>query len=64
LPVLLSDSFGSVSYSLDFSAPPVASGAGELTVGSTWYFQYWYRDPAGNGAFFNLSDAASATICR
>jgi len=49
---------------LDFSAAPVASGAGALTVGSTWYFQYWYRDPAASGASFNLSDAASATICR
>ena len=64
LPVLLSDAFGSVSYALDFSAAPVASGAGALTVGSTWYFQYWYRDPAASGASFNLSDAASATICR
>ena len=64
LPVLLSDTFGSVSYALDFSAPPISSGAGALTVGSTWYFQYWYRDPAAGGASFNLSDAASVTVCR
>ncbi|MCH2104384.1 MAG: M10 family metallopeptidase domain-containing protein [Planctomycetes bacterium] len=63
LPLQQSDSFGSVSYAVDFSAPPVSSGAGALTAGSTWYFQYWYRDPQAGGSNFNLSDALGGTFC-
>lgn len=29
------------------------------TAGSTWNFQYWYRNPAAGGSQFNLSDAMS-----
>ncbi|MFT4543101.1 MAG: hypothetical protein ACI841_001860 [Planctomycetota bacterium] len=29
---------------------------GAIAAGSTWHFQYWYRDPAAGGAAFNLSD--------
>jgi hypothetical protein len=25
--------------------------------GTSWNFQFWYRNPAGGGAGFNLSDA-------
>jgi hypothetical protein len=63
LPVVQSDSFGSVSYAVDFTAPPVSSGAGAFTAGSTWYFQYWYRDPQAGGANFNLTDALGGTFC-
>jgi Tol biopolymer transport system component len=31
-------------------------------VGTTRNFQHWFRDPAGGGAFFNLSDAISIAI--
>jgi hypothetical protein len=27
-----------------------------LTPGSTWYFQFWYRDPDAGGSNFNLSN--------
>ena len=45
---------GALSHELDVTAPP--SPAGQITAGSTWNFQAWYRDPSGGGAFFNLSD--------
>ena len=33
---------------LDFTAPPASGGAGLIDAGSTWFFQFWYRDnPAG-----------------
>ncbi len=31
-------------------------------VGTTRNFQYWFRDPAGGGAFFNTSNAMSIEI--
>jgi hypothetical protein len=31
-------------------------------IGSTRYFQYWFRDPMGGGAFFNTSNAVSLAI--
>lgn len=38
----------------DYSGPNSAGGA--ITAGSTWNFQFVYRDPAAGGAQFNLSD--------
>jgi hypothetical protein len=29
---------------------------GAFTPGSSWNFQFWYRDPPAGGAFFNLSN--------
>jgi hypothetical protein len=48
---------------VDFGSPPASTGPGALTAGSTWYFQYWYRDPLAGGANFNLSDALGGTFC-
>jgi hypothetical protein len=59
-PVVQSDAFGSVSYAVDNTAPPAL---GKIVAGSTWKWQYWYRDPMGGGAFFNLSDGLSVTYC-
>lgn len=28
----------------------------QCTPGSTWYYQFWYRDPTAGGSRFNLSD--------
>ena len=41
-------------HDLDIGSPPSASG--QITAGSTWYFQAWFRDPIGGGSAFNLSD--------
>jgi hypothetical protein len=35
-----------------------------INAGSTWKFQYWYRNPAAGGANFNLSDGLSVTFCN
>lgn len=43
-----------LTLALDNTSPPTASG--QITVGATWNFQAWFRDPAAGGAFFNLSD--------
>jgi hypothetical protein len=39
--------------------PPGAT----ITAGSTWNFQFWYRNPAAGGAGFNLSDGLSIRFC-
>jgi hypothetical protein len=52
--------WGDMIYSLDNSNPPAPSG--QLTAGSTWNFQYWFRDP-NTGANFNLSNGHSITFC-
>jgi hypothetical protein len=36
---------------------------GEILGGSTWRFQFWFRDIAAGGAGMNLSDAAVVTFC-
>ncbi len=52
---------GNVVHGVDFTTAPVQ---GIITPGSTQYFQYWYRNPAGGGAGFNLSDGLSVTFCN
>jgi hypothetical protein len=61
-PPLSADGAGSVSRLLDFNAPPAGGGPGRILPGTTWNFQWWYRDPMGGGALFNLSDALEATF--
>ncbi|MCA8981704.1 MAG: hypothetical protein H6831_03640 [Planctomycetes bacterium] len=40
-----------------FDANEPHAALGPVTAGSTWYFQYWFRDPAAGGAGFNTSRA-------
>ena len=51
---------GVLSHALDVTDPP--SPGGQITAGSTWNFQAWFRDPAGGGAAFNLSDGLNVTF--
>jgi len=62
-PVSPSDAVGTASRLIDFTAPPANSGPNAITAGSTWNFQYWYRDNAGGGAGFNFSDGLEAAFC-
>ena len=57
------DAQGNVYQPLDFNTPPFDSGLGMITPGSTWSFQWWYRDPAAGGAGFNLSSGIRVTFC-
>ena len=59
-PSLVASFLGTANRNLDFTLPPFDAGAGMITAGSTWNFQYWYRDP---GFGFNLSNALSVTFC-
>jgi hypothetical protein len=61
-PPLVSDSQGVASRQVDFTTAPAGVGPNAITAGSTWNFQYWYRDPQGGGSGFNLSDAAEVTF--
>jgi len=46
---------------MDFQTLPAA---GAVTCGSTWYFQFWFRDPLAGGAGSNLSDGVAITFCQ
>ncbi len=56
LGAIVTNSFGDATYTLDLNGTAIVAGA-------TWYFQFWYRNPAGGGAGFNLSDALQITFC-
>jgi len=62
-PVAFTDIFGDAVRAVDNTQPPMDSGAGAWTPGSTWYIQYWFRDNAAGGAGFNLSDGLCVTLC-
>ncbi|MGD2017914.1 MAG: S8 family serine peptidase [Planctomycetota bacterium] len=55
------DFFGTAILPFDNTSPPNASG--QVNVGEQWNFQFLYRDLAGGGAFFNLTDGLSVTFC-
>ena len=62
-PLVTTDAWGSVTRPLDFTAPPANAGAGAIGSGSTWYFQFWFRDPMGGPSGFNLSDGLAVEFC-
>ena len=64
LPVLVLDANGSASFALDVTQHPASGGPGALLEGSTWNFQFVYRDPAGGPAGWNASNALQVTFCR
>jgi hypothetical protein len=54
LPIVQADAGGVAAHAVDLTSPPTAATL--ITAGTTWYFQFWYRDPSAGGAFYNLSD--------
>jgi len=60
-PPILTDAFGEARYALDVSAPPAA---GLVVEGSTWNFQFWFRDPPAGGAGFNTTDGLEVVFCE
>lgn len=59
LPAEVSDAAGRLSHLVDFGAPP--SAATQITAGSTWHFQAWFRDPP-LAPGFQTSDALSLSF--
>jgi len=50
--------FGDAAFNLNLNSVP-----GPIIVGDTKFFQFWYRNPAGGGAGFNLSDSLAVPFC-
>ncbi len=63
LPTSNSGAGGVLQRALNFGTAPIGSGPGRLTAGSVWHFQAWYRNPAGGGSGFNLSNALTLHVC-
>lgn len=66
LPPEATDVFGSAFRAIDFTSPPMGNGLGAVVPGSTYNFQFWYRDPAAGaagGSTYNFSNALSAVFC-
>ncbi len=61
-PVFLNEN-GGASRPLDLTQPPASGGVGQITAGSTWFFQTWYRDPLAAGEPFNLSNGLQISFC-
>jgi hypothetical protein len=59
-PMTFVDANGHAQVGLDFDHLPTG---GDILGGSTWFFQFWFRDRAAGGAGVNLSDAAAVTFC-
>ncbi len=55
------DGSGSALFPIDYAAPPLP--AAQILPGSSWNFQFWYRDASPTGAGSNLTDAVAATFC-
>lgn len=63
LPITATSATGLASWPLNLNAAPANSGPGQITPGSTWNFQFWFRDPPGGGEQFNLSNGLEITFC-
>ena len=58
LPPLSIDGAGNASRGVDFTTAP----GNVITGGSVWNFQFWFRDPMGGAAQFNLSDGLNVSF--
>jgi hypothetical protein len=55
-PPLVALPDGTLSYALDLTQFPFSGSANAILPGSSWSFQYWYRDASAAPFPFNLSD--------
>lgn len=61
-PAVQANSDGHSTVLVDFNHGAPASGAGQITGGATWHFQFWLRDQAAQGAGFTASSGLSLTF--
>lgn len=61
LPITFVGPGGTAAQPLDITNPPQASGT--ITAGSTWYFQFWHRDPHAGGSNTNFTDGLKVPFC-
>jgi len=61
-PPQLSSSERELIVQLDSSLPQQSFAFSQITPGSTWNFQLWYRDVPAGGAGYNLSSALGLTF--
>ena len=59
LPVEQSDTWYNITHAVNNTSFPHSIN---LTAGSTWKFQCWFRDPPAGGSTFNLSTGLSVTF--
>jgi hypothetical protein len=59
-PIVITDAAGGVVRPVDFTAAPANSGPAQIQAGSTWYFQFWHRDPTAGST--NTTDGLRATF--
>jgi hypothetical protein len=59
-PAVAIDAAGHAELELDFAA---LHPAGQIAAGSSWNFQFWFRDPFAGGAGTNLTDAQRVSFC-
>ena len=62
-PVVSINAEGDASLQVDLNRPPSDTGNGAITPGSTWNFQFWFRDPMATGSTTNLTDGVEIEFC-
>jgi choice-of-anchor B domain-containing protein len=60
-PVTSTDVFGQASFTVDFTNLPAGD---QIDPGETVNFQFWFRDPMGGGAAFNLTNGLEVQFCQ
>lgn len=61
-PPVQANASGDMVLAVDNSLPGTAGSGAPIIDMATLHFQSWYRDPAGGGAGFNLSDGLTLTF--
>jgi hypothetical protein len=62
-PIVQTDSAGFVDRPVDLTMSPLSVGPLAVTAGSTWNFQFFYRDPPAGLSTYNATNGASVTFC-
>jgi hypothetical protein len=61
-PVVQIGTGGSATHALDLNAPPASSGPGAISIGTTAYFQFLFRDSLPGDGGRNASNALAVTF--